>query len=158
MDKENIKMSFLIKELEEYEENITMTDEERTALHDWVRAGNSVYENGDMAAYENGELMEFLDAYRMEKDLQDMLESMSDKEREKYLRELRHEETVDDLREIIDQYWFKISIYEYVLRRHGLMEEAETEMHEAKRRSAEFVKMCIESDDGSEKPFDDWRC
>ena len=44
IDKE--KRNFLRKELKEYEKVTPMTEEERIALHEWVKNGNSVHENG----------------------------------------------------------------------------------------------------------------
>jgi hypothetical protein len=64
------KRRFLKQELKEYEKIIPMTEEERTALHEWVAAGNSVHENGSMASYEGGRPMDFLDVYREEEEIQ----------------------------------------------------------------------------------------
>ena len=46
------KRRFLRQELKEYERVTPMTEEERSALWEWVNAGNSVHENGSMASYE----------------------------------------------------------------------------------------------------------
>lgn len=81
------KRRFLKQELKEYEKTISMTKEERTALHEWVAAGNSVHENGSMASYEGGRPMDFLDVYREEEESRRALASMSDEERSKYLLE-----------------------------------------------------------------------
>lgn len=81
------KRRFLKQELKEYEKTISMTKEERTALHEWVAAGNSVHENGSMASYEGGRPMDFLDVYREEEEIRRALASMSDEERSKYLLE-----------------------------------------------------------------------
>ena len=43
------KRRFLKQELKGYEKITPMTEEERSALHEWVAAGNSVHENGSMA-------------------------------------------------------------------------------------------------------------
>lgn len=60
------QMALLRKELEEYEETTPMTDEERSVLHEWVDAGNSVHDNSADAVYEGGRTMDFLDVYREE--------------------------------------------------------------------------------------------
>ena len=59
----------LQRELKEYEKVTPMTEEERIALHEWVRAGNSVHENGGMVSYEGGIPADFLDVYREEAEL-----------------------------------------------------------------------------------------
>ena len=81
------KRRFLKQELKEYEKTISMTEEERTALHEWVAAGNSVHENGSMASYEGGRPMDFLDVYRQEEEIRSALASMSYEEGSKYLLE-----------------------------------------------------------------------
>lgn len=81
------KRRFLKQELKEYEKTIPMTEEERTALHEWVAAGNSVHENGAMASYESGRPMDFLDVYREEEEIRCALASMSYEEGSKYLLE-----------------------------------------------------------------------
>ena len=79
---------------------------------------------------------------------------IANKEREKYIRELRGEKNEEDLREENDHYWFLISIYEHVLRRYGLMDEAKHMITEAKRQSAEFLEACQLANEGLEMPFD----
>ena len=157
MKKTNEYMMLLWKELEEYEKETPMTDEERSALHDWVKAGNSVHNNGSMFSSEGGYPMDFLDVYREEEYIRKTLDSLEGKEKEKYLRKLRGEENIDDIRERADRYWFVIGVYEYVLRRHGLIDEAEAELKDAERRSAEFVRLCKESKDGIKTSFDEGR-
>lgn len=154
MDKTNRSMKFLKRELLEYEKNIEMNDAERQALHEWVAAGNSVHENGSMACYEGGRLMDFLDVYRQETEILEELATLKGKEREKYIRELRGEKNIDDLRDENDHYWFLLGVYEYVLRKHGLLEEAEHEVQEAQKRSKAFCKACRLANDGVEMPFE----
>jgi len=81
------KRRLLKQELKEYEKTISMTKEERTALHEWVAAGNSVHENGSMASYEGGRPMDFLDVYREKEELRRAPASMSYEERSRYLLE-----------------------------------------------------------------------
>ena len=152
------RMQLLRKELKEYETVTPMTDEERAALYEWVEHGNSVHDNGSMASYEGGRPMDFLDVYREEEEIRRTLDSLDGKEKEKFLRELRGEENEEDLREKRDRYWFIIGVYEYVLRRHGLMQEAEEEIRAAEKRSDYFKKARASSDIGLEDPFEDGRC
>lgn len=81
------KRRFLKQELKEYEKTVSMTEEERTALHEWVAAGNSVHENGSMASYEGGRPVDFLDVYREEEEIRRALASMSHEEGSRYLLE-----------------------------------------------------------------------
>ena len=78
---------FLKKELEEYEKETPMTNDERDALHWWVGKGHSVHENWSLGCYEGGSPIDFLDVYRDEKEEQAMVNAMSVEEREKYLLE-----------------------------------------------------------------------
>ena len=81
------KRRFLNKELKEYENVTAMTDQERTALREWVHAGNSVHENAAMAVYEGGRPLDFLEVYREEEELRRVLGSMSYEDGSKYLFE-----------------------------------------------------------------------
>lgn len=81
------KRQFLRQELKEYEKVTPMTDEERTALREWVHAGNSVHENAAMAVYEGGRPLDFLDVYREDEEIRRVLNSMSYEEGSKYLLE-----------------------------------------------------------------------
>ena len=148
------QMALLRKELEEYEETTPMTDEERSVLHEWVDAGNSVHDNCADAVYEGGRTMDFLDVYREEEYIREKLDSLEGAEKEKYLRELRGEQNEDDLREECSRYWFIIGVYEQVLRRHGLMSEAEAEIQAAEKRSEEFSKSIQEQYGDVEMPFE----
>lgn len=146
--------ALLRKELEEYEETTPMTDEERSVLHEWVDAGNSVHDNSADAVYEDGKTMNFLDVYREEEYIREKLDSLEGAEKEKYLRELRGEQNEDDLREECSRYWFIIGVYEQVLRRHGLMSEAEAEIQAAEKRSEEFSKSIQEQYGDVKMPFE----
>ena len=148
------QMALLRKELEEYEETTPMTDEERSVLHEWVDAGNSVHDNSADAVYEGGRTMDFLDVYREEEYIREKLDSLEGAEKEKYLRELRGEQNEDDLREECSRYWFIIGVYEQVLRRYGLMSEAEAEIQAAEKRSEEFSRSLQESHGDVKLPFD----
>ena len=75
----------LQRELKEYEKVTPMTEEERIALHEWVRDGNSIHENGSMVCCEGGRPVDFLDVYREEAELRRKLSSMTEEERKRYL-------------------------------------------------------------------------
>lgn len=85
IDKE--RKRFLKQELKEYEKTTLMTEEERSALREWVKAGNSVYENGAFACYEGGWPMDFLDVYREEEEIRKVLASMTYEQGSRYLLE-----------------------------------------------------------------------
>ena len=68
------------KELKEYEQSISdLTDKEREGLHDWVSAGNSVYENPYYVATEGGYPVDYIEALRtMEEEWESHRKSMQD--------------------------------------------------------------------------------
>ena len=56
----------LRSQLKEYELTIgDMTDEERIHLHEWVSAGNSVYENPHLLYEENGNPFDYITAIQI---------------------------------------------------------------------------------------------
>lgn len=114
----------LWEELLEYESHTQMTEQERQALHEWVHDGSSVYENDSMGTDETGRPLSFLDVYRYEKEIRDTLEKMDPKSRENYLARLRGEDTIDNLREDLQELHFRMDAFERVLRKHGLLQEA----------------------------------
>ncbi len=158
MNKTKERLQLLRKEFEEYVAVTPMTSVERSALQEWVEGDNSVHDNGSMAVHEGGRPMDFLDVYREEEDICKTLDSLEGKEKDKFLRELKGEENEDDLREKCDRYWFIIGVYEYVLRRHGLMQEAEEVIKAAEKRSEDFLRSLASSDDDFEKTFREGRC
>lgn len=114
----------LWEELLEYESHTQMTEQERQALHAWVYDGNSVHENGSMGTDEAGRLLAFLDVYRYEKEIRDTLEKLDVESRENYLARLRGEDTIDNLREDLQELHLRMDAFERVLRKHGLLQEA----------------------------------
>lgn len=72
-------------ELEEYIKVVAMTDEEKAALQDWVSEGHSIHENTCGAEDGHGNYLDFLDVYRYEKEIEDTLEGMTDKEKEAFI-------------------------------------------------------------------------
>lgn len=84
-DKE--RKHFLKQELKEYEKITPMTQKERAVLREWVKAGNSVHENGSFVCYEGGCPADFLDVYREEEEIRRALASRTYEEGSKYLLE-----------------------------------------------------------------------
>ncbi|MCD8300431.1 MAG: hypothetical protein LUC41_04570 [Clostridiales bacterium] len=138
------------KGLKEYEAATEMTGSEREALREWVEDGNSVHDIPFMAYTEWGTPMDFLDAYRNEEEIRRDLEKLDEHGCENHLARLRGEDTLDNLREDLDEALRKADVYYRVLIRHGLLAEAEYEMAAAK--SAPPV-MLPSSEDGEELPF-----
>lgn len=131
-DKE--RRRFLKRELKEYEKATPMTDEEKTALREWVRAGNSVHENAAMAVYEGGRPMDFLDVYREDEKIRRVLETMSYEEGSKYLLEEYGIDrdgvtepkppTYDELKKKANRLYRACFLYWEFLVANGLREEA----------------------------------
>jgi SHS2 domain-containing protein len=117
-----------LEELRKYEEITEMTEDERTALREWVAEGNSVHENGSMGYHENGEPLDFLDVYRYEEEIRRELKNLTPKEQENYIARLQGRDTLDTLREDMTELLFKIDAYRRILQKHGLLSEAETLM------------------------------
>lgn len=114
----------LWEELLEYENHTQMTEQERQALHEWVHDGNSVYENGSMGTDEAGRPLALLDVYRYEKEIRDTLEKLDPKSRENYLARLRGEDTIDNLREDLQELNLRMDAFERILRKYDLLQEA----------------------------------
>lgn len=143
------RQRFLQNELNEYEKSTPMNEEERKVLHEWVASGNSVHENTCNAEDGHGNYIDFLDIYRDEQDIRDTLSIMDDEEKEEYLAELRGEDTIKSLKKRLYDLIYKSDVYEKVLRRHNLLEEAKALMEEGralsraldKRAAAELSKL-----------------
>lgn len=126
------KERFLQQELREYEKMTAMTEDERIALHEWIRAGNSVHENGGMVSYEGGIPADFLDVYREEEELRRKLSSMTEEERKRYLyveygieNEPSKKLTYEELQENSRRLYRTCMLYWEILARNGLGEEAD---------------------------------
>lgn len=143
----------LEKELIEYEKMTIMTAEEQAALHTWVAEGNSVHENASMGVDETGNPLDFLDVYRMEKEIQRDLEKLSPTEKDKYIARLKGEYSVEILLEDIQALQFKLNAYERILKKHHLLDEAEKLMNDWKNQAFVFSKI----DDDEELPFQERR-
>lgn len=75
----------------------------------------------------------------IDKDPEDIFEGLTKQEIEKTIRMMNGNETVADLRAMLDEMIFKTNVYEYVLQKHYLLQEAEREMTAARQRSIDFV-------------------
>lgn len=131
---------FLLEELRRYEEITDMTDEERTALHEWVSKGNSVHENGSMGCLENGEPADFLEDYRYQEEIRKRLELLAPSERETYIARLYGMNTVETLLEDLSELSVKAEGYRRVLKKYGLLKEAEALMTDWKASAAVLPK------------------
>lgn len=132
---------FLRKELRRYEEITDMTDEERTALHEWVSEGNSVHENGSMGCLENGEPADFLEDYRYQEEIRKELELLAPSEQETYIARLHGGNTVETLLEDLSELSAKAEAYRRVLKKYGLLKEAEALMKDWKAGAAVLPKL-----------------
>lgn len=146
------RAAFLLSELLEYEKETQMTETERAALHEWVSDGNSVHENGSMGWHEGGMPVDFLEDYRYHEEIRMELEKLSPEERTNYLARLRGEDTIPNLREDLAELSFKADIYYKVLRRHGLISEADDEI-KAYRERASDLSNWISGMEPDELPF-----
>lgn len=138
MNIENDRQRFLLEELHEYEKNTEMSRQERDALHRWVMDGNSVHENTALAEDGHGNYLDFLDVYREEMEISDKLASLDSEEQEEYIASLQGQDTMKSLRRKFDELFYKAGVYEKVLMKHHLLDEAVELMEEGRRISAEF--------------------
>ena len=138
MNIENDRQRFLLEELHEYEKNTEMSRQERDALHRWVMDGNSVHENTALAEDGYGNYLDFLDVYREEMEISDKLASMNSEDQEEYIASLQGQDTLKSLRRKFDELFYKAGVYEKVLMKHHLLDEAVELMEEGRRISAEF--------------------
>lgn len=129
-DKERKRL--LKKELKEYEKVTPMTEEEREAIHEWVRGGRSVHDNGSYACYEGGAPIDYLDVYREEKKEYEKITAMNEDERKKYLcgeygigRETSSVPSHEELKDRMRLLYKKSMLYWEFLVSNGMREEAE---------------------------------
>lgn len=132
------RQRFLEEELKEYEKNTEMNEEERTALREWVATGNSVHENGCLAEDGHGNYIDFLDVYREDQEIRETLSKMSPEEQEEYLAQLRGEDTINSLRREKHEMFFKLKVYERVLKEYHLLDEANVRIEDAHKRAKEM--------------------
>lgn len=78
------------RELEEYEAKYPMTPAEKRALRRWVSSGHSVYEHPEsryICLYGAYPPRDFLDVYRMDREIKQAIKGKSPAEKERYLKE-----------------------------------------------------------------------
>lgn len=81
------RKEFLENKYKEYCKNTTMTNSERRALREWVKDGNSVYENS-MDAWADGQVpVEFLTVFRDEEYIRKHTKGMTPEESRKFALE-----------------------------------------------------------------------
>lgn len=127
---EKERSRILMQELRGYEKATPMTEEERSALRDWVEDGNSVHDNPAGTFLKNGRPMDFLDAYRENEEIRRAIEFMTYAEGTRYLREkygiIRDEKpfTYRDMLKRIDQLYRTSVLCWEVLVANDLRDEA----------------------------------
>ena len=90
-------MYWNLRELKNYEFDVPMTPAEKRALRKWVASGHSVHEpRGSRYVFTSGD-QDFLDVYRMDREIRRELRGKTKAEREKYLKEyMGWSDDVDD--------------------------------------------------------------
>lgn len=87
-------------ELERYEQEVPMTCHERRLLRKWVISGHSPHENAGSKyiCLTGSEPYDFLDVYRMDREIRRDMKGMSKSEQEAYLKEYTGwtDDSVDD--------------------------------------------------------------
>jgi len=78
---------FLTEQLKSYIKEMPMTKEERKELEKWVSSGRSPYDNGDYIYSDGGYPLDFVSAMRVQQEEMKWFNSLSEKERAKYLQE-----------------------------------------------------------------------
>lgn len=151
---ENIRASHK-RELGDYEQNVPMTSNEKQALRRWVLSGHSVYE-APASKYASlcGEWpTDFLDVYRLDKELDAAVQGKNAIEREIYLRQYFGDEEEVPLEKAKQESWEELpkQVRDYVrklkrevfylwifLTEQGLWEDAREFMEENRNEPAPF--------------------
>lgn len=82
------KMSLLQKEYADYIRKTVTTPQERKVLKAWIAQGHSVYESGGSRyVCDPYPPLDYLETYRMDKEIEQELKGKTPEELEKYLRE-----------------------------------------------------------------------
>lgn len=86
----------LLAQLEEFEREVRMTKAERAALHDWVSAGHSPYDNEQNLYFDTSPL-DFVSALRFTQAFEEMLSGLSPEARHEELKKISYQyDTVAD--------------------------------------------------------------
>ena len=75
---------YLENQYKEYLKKRTMTKKEQRAVREWVKAGNSVYDNPAGAWQDGGVRMEYLDIYRDDEYIRQHTKGMTPEETRKF--------------------------------------------------------------------------
>lgn len=75
---------YLENQYKEYLKKRTMTKKEQRAVREWVKAGNSVYDNPAGAWLDGGVRMEYLDIYRDDEYIRQNTKGMTPEETRKF--------------------------------------------------------------------------
>ena len=75
---------YLENQYKEYLKKRTMTKKEQRAVREWVKDGNSVYDNPDGAWLDGGVRMEYLDTYRDNEYIRQHTKGMSPEETRRF--------------------------------------------------------------------------
>lgn len=75
---------YLEDQYKEYLKKRTMTKKEQRAVREWVKAGNSVYDNPAGAWLDGGVRMEYLDIYRDDEYIRQHTKGMTSEETRKF--------------------------------------------------------------------------
>lgn len=142
----------LMDEFYRYESDNQLTKDERKALLEWVKEGNSVHDNPSLAEDGHGSYLDFIDVYRYEEEIRKKLDALPEHDRENYLARLRGEDTIDNLREDLSQAYFKLQIYEKVIKKHHLEAEVNLYINEANAES-ERISELLKTLSYEELPF-----
>lgn len=93
-------------EYKDYVEKYPLTGYERRRLRAWVKGGHSVYETVE-SSYLPGPAyppMDFIDAYRLDRELREAMKGMKRNEREQYLKDyIGYEDEPDQVAETPDE-------------------------------------------------------
>ena len=141
-------MNKLEIELNEYLKTTPVNEEELAALKEWVADGNSVHSNPSMATDEHGNPTDFMFDYRYHAEIYKELERLSVNEKEVFLARLRGEETIDTLREDLQSVTYERNVYYQVLKKYGLLKEAELRLEQGRQSTFE-----LELNPDEELPF-----
>ena len=86
----------LLAQLKEFEREVRMTKAERAALHDWVSAGHSPYDNEQNLYFDTSPL-DFVSALRFTQAFEEMLSGLSPEARHEELKKISYQyDTVAD--------------------------------------------------------------
>lgn len=93
-------------QLKKYKKEMTLTKEELRELEKWVSSGHSPYDNGDYIYGENGWPLDFVSAMRVENEMMEWFNGLTEEEREQYLKELHGDYGTDSDNVALKADWY----------------------------------------------------